>query len=168
MAAPESTPRAEMRLGQVHGAVDRLSTALDDAAPPHRSSLHALVNHLHDALGHAHRHSDEVDGGAWADYVDRLDRGVDEMHLELARAAERPAEAPTVSEVAFARVSRLELDGWRLRFDVHGSRSDLLHRAEQEISSFEQGAEASADPAREPVRQALDAVRDEVGDAGRA
>lgn len=157
-----------MRLGQVRGAIDRLSTALDDAAPPaHGGDLHALVNHLHEALGHAHRHSDEVDDRAWADYMDRLDRGVDELHVELARVAEHPAEPPTVPDIAFARASRLELDGWRMRFDVHGRRPDLLHRSEQEISSFAERAKVSAEPPREAVRQALDAVRDEAGESDR-
>jgi hypothetical protein len=54
-----------------------------------------------------------------------------------------------------------------MRFAVHGRRPDLLHRAEQEISAFEQRADASPEPAREPVRHALGTVRDEGGEVGR-
>jgi hypothetical protein len=101
----------------------------------------------------------------WADYVDQLDRGLDELDAELDRAAGRTGAGPDASEVLTIRLTGLELQGWKLRFD--GATGGLDHvrsslaAAEAELDRYE--AECDTGSAR-----TADAVDRSVADLRRA
>jgi hypothetical protein len=66
-----------------------------------------------------HERAEAVDERRWADYVELLDRGLDELDIEVSRAAESADPGPGVAEVLAIHSSALELAGWRMRFSLH-------------------------------------------------
>ncbi|WP_425570869.1 hypothetical protein [Pseudonocardia adelaidensis] len=66
----------------------------------------------------------QIDDEVWAAYSARLDRGLDELQVEMARAADHPDSGPSVDDVVFVRTARLQLDGVLVRLDVPGAAPD--------------------------------------------
>ncbi|MDZ5446949.1 hypothetical protein U2F26_30215 [Micromonospora sp. 4G57] len=63
-----------------------------------------------------------MDEQDWAGYVAGLDRGLDELNVEIGRAADRPETGPSVEDVLLTHTSALELTGWRMRFGILDAR----------------------------------------------
>ncbi|WP_127506607.1 hypothetical protein [Actinoplanes solisilvae] len=148
-----TTPRTE----QASDVLRRLTAAERAAAARHSGFAEAIrhsFDRLRTGLGHAHAGAAEVDEQKWADYVDGLDRGLDELDRELVHAADKPAAEGTL----LVHASRLELAGWRLRFDLAGSEAqgvrERLESAESEVDRFASGASSA-----EAVRQRMEHLR---------
>ena len=138
----------------------RLSGAEQAAAERHADYAEAIrgsFDRLRTGLESAHVGS-RVDDQDWAAYVAGLDRGLDELHRELAHAADRPAAEGKL----LVHASKLELAGWRLRFSLPGSaKSDRegvrerLAAAETEVDRFASGTSST-----EAVHRTFDDLRD--------
>ncbi|TQS46266.1 hypothetical protein [Cryptosporangium phraense] len=149
-------------MNEQNGRQAEVDTAVHRAAETHphlRATLDALRGHL----GRAHAHSDAVDDGAWADYRDRLDRGLASLDKEEARASE--AGDPAAPDTLFATATQLEIDGWRLHFETRQERLDTglpsetdrlraLAAAEDQVDAYRRGERS-----REDVESALAALR---------
>ncbi len=113
MDGGHGTGLREERLGQVEQLVERP----DGGAVP-GAAAGSRLSALRSRLRVAHARCETVDGASWAGYVVDLDRGIDELHVELAMVAQRPVAGPGVDDVLLARTSALELDAWRLAADA--------------------------------------------------
>ncbi len=142
------------RLAQLDGIV----RAAGDRAG--RSSRRDVFEELHGRLRRAHDTCEQVEERAWADYVTRLDRGLDELAVELGRAGEPSAAGPAVDGMPYVHATRLEIDGWVLRLDhARDGRSsatarELAARADRSLDEYRRGAATRAD-----VDRTLDDVR---------
>jgi hypothetical protein len=131
--------------------VDRVVTG------PGRHPLADLRARLHAA----HARCEAVDGASWAAYVTDLDRGVDELHHELARVTERPAPGPSLDDVLLARTAALELDAWRLAAAAAGSPDPpALADAGEALARYREGLAAAGPPPRAELETALARLRD--------
>ncbi|GIF47126.1 hypothetical protein Afe04nite_16650 [Asanoa ferruginea] len=140
--------------------VDRRLSAAEHAAAERHAGLSETVRHsfarLRGGLERAHTRSDTVDEREWADYVTQLDRGLDEMHIELGRAAEHPDAGPEAAKVLTTHASKLELDGWRLQFTVLDADARArLAASEAELASYRAGDR----PAADDLERSLDQLR---------
>jgi hypothetical protein len=113
----------------------------------------------------AHRdHGGAVDDARWAAYVDELDRGLSELDLEIARAAEAQDPAIGTREAITVHASAMELAGWRLRFTFDRNSSGAvteraLAAAEAAVKSHRSGSDAADRPSADTVVAAVDDVR---------
>jgi len=89
--------------------------------PGYAAAVRHSFNRLRVGLERAHTRSEAVSDQAWAEYVAGLDRGLDELHQELARAAASQLSGPEVQQVLLVHASALELSGWRLRVSLSGA-----------------------------------------------
>ncbi len=161
---PGSGLRAE-RLTELDGLLaggDRRPAGADaaDAVAGRPSSA------LRTRLLRVHARCQAVDAASWAGYVADLDRGIDELHVELAMAAQRPVAGPTVDDVLLARTSALELDAWRLALDAGPDRPDgapgprpALAAAEAALARYRQQLGAADPPSRAELETATAALR---------
>ena len=167
-------PAADLRsarLAEVDRAVDRVADQVAGQQPQTAGRLRAALDDLRTRLRHAHGACHEVDADSWASYVSGLDRGLDELQIELSRTADGTDAARPMEEALFTRVTRLELDGWRLRFDIQRSRSaadrdraraelhELSAAAGREILEYERAGGASGVRSRASVEVAMERVR---------
>ena len=139
------------RLEQVDGVVRGAGEAV---APDHpfRDPLRRALDGLRHRLREVHSSCERSDDDTWADYVDRLDRGLDEMAIELSRVGE-VADTTGPERVLFVHTTRLEIDGWVLRLDHarEGSQvaaRELTSRARQDLVGYERGETGRADVER--------------------
>ncbi|MDR7277328.1 hypothetical protein [Catenuloplanes atrovinosus] len=72
---------------------------------------------LRTGLGQAHARCAAVDEQTWATYAADLDRGLDELHMEIARSAEH-ADERDLAQILRVHVTELELAGWRLQVSL--------------------------------------------------
>jgi hypothetical protein len=151
------------RLAQVETSVAAAATDVG-AEHPHRG-FRAVLDELGVRLARVHDRCHEVGEDAWAAYTARLDRGLDELQMELARAAEHPDSGPPGDDVLFARATRLELDGWLLRLDVPGAAADharareLASVASRELADYRASSSTAAGASRAGVEQAMADLR---------
>lgn len=132
------------------------------APVPAGHPLRTAFDHLRHRLGRAHATCEQVDDRAWADYVARLDRGLDELSVELGRADDGPAAS--AEETLFVHATRLEIDGWQLRLDhardgaTHSTAArELTGRAARELTGYQRGEATRAD-----IDRVMDDVRNTV------
>jgi hypothetical protein len=153
------------RLAHVQTAV---ATAAADVGEEHRhrgGALRAVLDELGARLAQVHDRCHEVDDDAWAAYAARLDRGLDELQVELTRATEHGDSSPSVDDVLFARTTRLELDGWLLRLDVPGAAADharareLASSASRELAEYRAVSSTGSEASRTGVEQAMGELR---------
>ncbi len=116
-------------------------------------------------LHRAHARCDAVDAPTWAAYVTDLDRGVDELHAELARVTERPAPGPSLDDVLLARAAALELDAGRLAAAAAGSPGLPTALADAGEALDRYRAALTAEPGAAP-RAALEAALARLRAAG--
>ncbi|GAA1857849.1 hypothetical protein [Asanoa iriomotensis] len=138
--------------------VDRHLTGAEHAAVERHAALGDAIRHsfarLRDGLDHAHAGCDKVDDRAWADYVASVDRGLDEMAIEVTRATESPNSGATAPEVLTGHASALELSGWRLRFTL-----PELSTAEAELDRYRSASAAGDRPSADPLHDSVDQLR---------
>ncbi|OLT15101.1 hypothetical protein BJF78_16790 [Pseudonocardia sp. CNS-139] len=134
------------------------------AEHPHHG-FRAALDDLGARLAHVHDRCSEVSDDAWAAYAARLDRGLDELQVELGRAAEHADSAPSADDVLFSRTTRLELDGWLVRLDVpgaapdHGRATELASAASRELADYRAACSTGAGASRAAVEQAMADLR---------
>lgn len=134
------------------------------AEHPHRG-FRVVLDELGARLVQVHDRCHEVDERAWAAYSARLDRGLDELQVELARAAEHADSAPSAEDLLFARITRLELDGWLLRLDVPGAAADrdkareMASAASWELADYRAACSTGSGASRAAVEQAMADLR---------
>ncbi len=154
---------ARVRAARLTRVVDVVRAAGRGAAAG-RPSWHDLFEELRGRLRRAHDTCEQVDDRAWADYVTRLDRGLDELALELRRAGEPSGPGPAVDGLPYVHATRLEVDGRVLRLDhARDGRSsatarELAARADRHLDEYRRGAATRAD-----VDRTLDDVRTVAG-----
>jgi hypothetical protein len=158
MTEQEQVPRSrDARLAEV----DRIVRAAGEGAP--HGALRATLDQLRHRLGRAHTACDQVEDRVWAEYVARLDRGLDELAIEVDRAA---SDADAATDVTlFVHATRLEIDGWMLRLDHardgrDGSTAarDLAARASRDLEDYQRGVAGRAD-----VERTMDGIREAAG-----
>ncbi len=121
---------------------------------------HPLAD-LRARLHAAHARCEAVDAPSWSAYVTDLDRGVDELHAELARVTERPAPGPSLDDVLLARTAALELDAWRLAAAAAGSPDPpALAAAEESLARYRGELAAAGPPPRAELEAALARLRE--------
>ncbi|MBL7259898.1 hypothetical protein [Paractinoplanes lichenicola] len=122
----------------------RVTFAEQDAAARHAGfaeAIHQSFDQLRVGLERAHATCGRVDETDWASYVTGLDRGLDELQLELTHAA----DVPTAEGRLLVKASKLELAGWRLRFSLPGAGDaegvrERLSAAESEVDAYAAGS----------------------------
>lgn len=151
--------------------VDRHLTGAERASTGRHAAFAGTIRdsfaRLRGGLARAHARCDAVDDRDWANYVVDLDRGLDEMDVEVARAAERPDTGAHVPEVLTIHVSALELSGWRLQFTVL-DRSTAQHRDVQsrlaatmaELDRYRAACATGARPSADDLKRSIDELRD--------
>jgi len=124
VAAQEEVPRS--RASRLNEVDDLVRSAREAVAPdhPYRSALHDALDGLRGRLRLAHAGCERVDDDAWADHVTRLDRGLDELAIEMRRVAEPSPVGQAVDEAIYIRATHLEIDSWMLRLDHARGESD--------------------------------------------
>ncbi len=93
----------------------------------------------------------------------RLDRGLDELAVELGRTSEPPSAGPGPEGMPYVHATRLEIDGWVLRLDHarDGSRAgqgavrEVAARAARNLDEYRRGEATRSDLDRtmEDVRE---------------
>jgi DNA repair exonuclease SbcCD ATPase subunit len=127
MAEQQAASRSSTdRLAQVESALDRLVTSVEREHPQRAEPVRAALDRLRERLRHLHQHPGEVNESAWAQYITELERGLDELQIEIARAAEPADSGPTLEDLLNKRTTALELSGWRLRVDAARARPESL------------------------------------------
>jgi hypothetical protein len=124
----------------------RAAGAASDSSPHHQ-----VFDELRERLRRAHGTCEQVDEEAWADYVTRLDRGLDELTVEVARSGELPARVP-------GRCSTCTRPAWRSTAGCSGSTTpagttrprrrkarELADRAARHLDAYGRGEAARAD-----------------------
>jgi hypothetical protein len=159
VTAHEQTPPVRAsRLARVDDAV----CAAGDGVASGGSPRHAVFDELRGRLRRVHDACEQVDDRAWADYVTRLDRGLDELAVEVGRAGEPSAAGSAADAALYVHATRLEVDGWVLRLDHardgwstgrDGVR-ELAARAGRYLDEYRRGAATRAD-----VDRTLDDIR---------
>lgn len=151
------------RLAHVAASVAAAAAELG-ADHPHRG-FGAALGAFGARLARVHDRCHEVADQAWVAYTARLDRGLDELQVELSRAAEDVDSAPSADDLLFARVTRLELDGWLLRLDVPGASADrdkalaMASVVSRELAEFRTACSTGPGASRAAVAQAMADLR---------
>ena len=141
------------------------NTAAELSARHPHHGLHAALDELRTRLAEVHDRCHQVDDEAWAAYSTELDRGLDELQLEVARTAEHPDSGPSVDDVLFARTTRLELDGWLLRLEVPGAAPDharareLASVASRELADYSPKTSTGSGATRAGLGQVMEELR---------
>jgi len=120
----------------------RATAALCRDHPVLAPAVRGVLAPLRDRLYRLHVASRQAAAAAWAGYTADLDRGLDELSAEVARAAEQPGRGRGVDDVLSAAAARLELNGWELRLDA-------LALEGRDVSGARQLADALAGRIRE-------------------
>ena len=112
MTAPDAPTT---RPSDVDQRLARVTAGLCRDHPACAGSVRGVLAPLRDRLRRVHERGRPVDADAWATYRAELDRGLDELSLEVARAAQEPGRGPAVDDVLATAAARLELRAWELR-----------------------------------------------------
>ena len=115
MTASETADAPAIRPAVVDQRLARVTAGLCRDHPTCARSVRGVLAPLRDRLRRVHERGRLVDADTWATYRAELDRGLDELSLEVARAAQEPGRGPGVDDVLAATAARLELRAWELR-----------------------------------------------------
>jgi hypothetical protein len=153
----------QARLAQVETSVSRAAAEIGAEHPHH--GFRAVRDDLAARLALVHDRCQHVEDAVWAAYTTQLDRGLDELQIELTRAVEHPDSGASAADVLFARTTRLELDGWLVRLDVPGAAADHSRAREvasavsHELADYRATASTGTGASRAGVEQALEELR---------
>lgn len=99
---------------------------------------------------------------------------MDELHVEIARAAEPADTGPRLGDLLLTRTTALELSGWRLRVDAARARPESLEQgttapaeehveaASRALADYERARLASTEVPRADLERVMAAVRGAV------
>jgi hypothetical protein len=131
----------------------------------HDGAARAALAGLRVRLAQVHSHCDHVADRDWAEYRARLDAGLGELGLERARSAGDPVTSTASPDSPlFPLVTRLELEGWRVRLaalaDQHTAPGPapiepLIAYVDRELDSYLMPGGATRDR-RDDIRRVLD------------
>jgi hypothetical protein len=164
-----------LRQDRMADVSSRLADAERDAGERH-VGFAAVIGHslqrLRSRLEHVHERCDSVDDRDWAGYVSDLDRGLDELDLEIARAVERQGPGPTVEDVLTARTSALEIRAWRVRMaalrfsPVELARARVLvATGDTELGRYQATRSTGGEMSPDALEQSMEDLRRGVGQA---
>jgi hypothetical protein len=163
VTAHEQAPR--LRASRLAHIDELVRTARDKVAPDHPRRRDLFDELLH-RLRRAHDTCEQVDDEAWADYVTRLDRALDELAVELGRTSEPPSAGPGLEGMPYVHATRLEIDGWMLRLDHtrdgsrpgQGAVRELAARAVRNLDDYRRGEATQGD-----LDRTMEEIRDIAG-----
>ena len=166
------TSRTEERTAEIRRRLADAERAAASRYPRFADAVRQSVGRLSAGLALAHSRGEAVDDERWEGYVVTLDRGLDALDAEMARAAERPTGGPTVADVLAIHATGLELQGWRLQFarfehatfDLDAVRSSL-DAAEAQLDRFRIDCGVGAEPSTAGLENAIMDVREAAGRA---
>lgn len=117
MTAParETATAPAARPAEIDRRLARATAGLCRDHPRLAPAVRGVLGPLRDRLHRVHSSCQQADAPTWAVYTAELDRGVDELTVEIARAAERQAAGAEVDDVLAGTAARLELRAWQLR-----------------------------------------------------
>lgn len=159
MKSHEQAPR--LRASRLAHVDELFRTARAKAAghPRHRDLFDGLLHRLR----RVHDTCEQVDDEAWGAYVTRLDRGLDELAVELGRAGEPPSAGPEPGDMPYVHATRLEIDGWVLRLDHardesqagRGAAREVAARAARNLDEYRRGeaTQGDLDRSMEEIRE---------------
>ena len=168
--APETAVPPATRPAVVDQRLAQATAGLCRDNPTVAPAVRGVLAPLRDRLRRVHERCVQADADSWSAYRADLDRGLDELSMEVARAA-GPA-GPAVDDVLATAAARLELRAWELRLHTVGGPDPLVAEARQLAGTVTAGlAELAATPGRPGLRarveQDLDALRRAVERAER-
>ena len=115
MTAPHTADARTTRPAVVDQRLARVTAGLCRDHPACARSVRGVLAPLRDRLRRVHERGRPVDADVWAAYRADLDHGLDELTVEIARAAQQPGRGPGVDDVLATTAARLELRAWELR-----------------------------------------------------
>jgi hypothetical protein len=159
----EQAPR--LRASRLAHVGDLVGAARDKVGAGHLRGRD-VFDELWHRLRLVHDTCEQVDETAWAEYVVRLDRGLDAIAYELARVSEAPSAGQAAEAVLHVHATRLEIEGWVLRLDHarDGIRDGqfatrrLVARAERDLGDYHRGRAT-----RDDLDRIMEEVRDKAG-----
>ncbi|MCZ2828503.1 hypothetical protein O2W14_06615 [Modestobacter sp. VKM Ac-2986] len=171
-ASPTADPPT-LRPAVVDQRLARTTAGLCRDHPASAPAVRGVLAPLRDRLRRVHERCVQADADAWAAYRADLDRGLDELSVEVARAAQEPARGPAVDDVLTTAAARLELRAWELRLHTTGGPDALVAEARQLAAALRAGLdELAADPGSPALRARaehdLETLRRAVERAGRS
>lgn len=115
--APETATPPATRPALLDQRLARTTAGICRDHPALAHTVRGVLAPLRDRLRRVHLDCLQAEASAWAAYTADLDRGLDELSVEVARAAQRPGSTRDVEDVLSMAAARLELQAWRLRLD---------------------------------------------------
>ncbi|WP_222193284.1 hypothetical protein [Modestobacter italicus] len=166
MTAPAPTFPPAARPAAVDQRLARATAGLCRDHPGAATAVRGVLAPLRDRLRRVHEQCQQAEAAAWAVYTADLDRGLDELSVEIGRAAERPGAA--VDEVLSTAAVRLELRAWQLRLRTLRGEGRDVQAAEQLADRLDQRlAQVTDTDAVAPLNDDLADLRRAVTDAER-
>lgn len=143
MTATGTTVLPTSRPAAVDQRLARATAELCRDHPGTAAAVRGVLAPLRDRLRRVHVQCQEAEAAAWAVYTADLDRGLDELSVEIGRAAERPGRV--VDEVLVTAAVRLELRALQLRLRTLRGEGREVREAEQLADSLDQRLAGSND-----------------------
>ena len=145
--APVTATPSAVLPAHVDQRLARATAGLCRDHPALAATVRGVLAPLRDRLYRLHAACRQADDQAWAAYTADLDRGLDELSVEVQRAGtERAAD-----DVLTAAAARLELRAWQLRLDTLRAEGRDVATAQQVADSL-----TAALAAGQPVRPGPD------------
>ena len=155
MPASETADPPAIRPAVVDQRLARATAGLCRDHPGCAQAVRGVLAPLRDRLRRVHERSRPTDAQAWAAYRADLDRGLDELSVEVARAAREPAGR--VDDVLARTAARLELRAWELRLHTAAGDDHRVTEARQLAATLDAGLDQlAATPARPGLRAGLE------------
>ncbi|PZA22818.1 hypothetical protein DMO24_03260 [Modestobacter versicolor] len=88
--APETAPSPPARPASIDQRLARATATLCRDHPAHATTVRGVLAPLRDRLRRVHLDCQAAEAAAWAAYTADLDRGLDELAVEMARATQEP------------------------------------------------------------------------------
>jgi len=109
------TPHATLAAAAVEQRLGEATDGLCRDHPGRAPAVRGVLGPLRDRLHHVHAGCQAAGAVDWAAYSADLDRGLDELSVEIGRAAQQPDGGPTVDAVLHLSATRFELRAWQLK-----------------------------------------------------
>jgi len=133
--APEATTPAAVLPALVDQRLARATAGLCRDHPALAPTVRGVLAPLRDRLYRLHATCRQAEVSTWAAYTADLDRGLDELAVEIQRAAtDRAAD-----DVLSAAAAQLELRAWQLRLDTLRAEGRDVSAAQQVADSVAAG-----------------------------
>ncbi|WP_299956855.1 hypothetical protein [uncultured Modestobacter sp.] len=129
MTAPSTAVPPTARPAAVDQRLARATAGLCRDHPHVAPAVRGVLAPLRDRVRRVHAQCQDAEAAAWAVYTADLDRGLDELSVEIGRAAQQPGRA--VDDALATAAVRLELRAWQLRLRTLRGEGQDAREAEQ-------------------------------------